>query len=219
MVSQEIAQSIQMWGYPLMFLLMIVEGSITTVIAAFLAASGVFNVHIVFALSVLGDIIGDIIFYLIGRFGGGPAIEKAEKVLKIKKSVTKKIYKKFELYGEKIIFYVKMTTGLCWLTFILAGSAKMKFSKFLKFSLLGGLVWSAIIVLIGYFFGYAADQISQYMKYAGGAIFSLAMLALLIFLIYRGRKKLKKLQIFKLFNINSKKPVSKKGKSKKNPKK
>jgi membrane protein DedA with SNARE-associated domain len=210
MISQEIAQSIQLWGYPLMFLLMIVEGSITTVIAAFLAASGVFNIQVVFALSVLGDIIGDVIFYLIGRFGGRPAIEKAEKFLKIKKSVVERIYKKFDIYGEKIIFYVKMTTGLCWITFILAGSAKMKFSKFLKFSLLGGIVWSAAIVLLGYFFGYAADQINQYIKYAGGAIFSLVILAVLILLVYRARKKLKKIPILKVFKNSNKKTSLKK---------
>lgn len=210
MISQEIAQSIQMWGYPLMFLLMIVEGSITTVIAAFLAASGVFNIHIVFALSVLGDIIGDIIFYLIGRFGGRQSIEKAEKLLKVKKSVVERIYKKFDIYGAKIIFYVKMTTGLCWITFILAGSARMKFSKFLKFSLLGGLVWSAGIVFLGYFFGYAADQINQYIKYAGGAIFSLVILAILIMVIYRARKKLNKIPVLKFFATKNKPPKEKK---------
>ena len=84
-----------------MLLLMIVEGSITTVIVAFLAATGVFNVYIVFVLSVSGDIIGNTIFYLIKRFDDGPTIKKTEKILKIKKSVIKKIIKNLKFTGKK----------------------------------------------------------------------------------------------------------------------
>jgi membrane protein DedA with SNARE-associated domain len=91
--------------------------------------------------------------------------------LKIKGSVVAKIEDLFRRKGGKIIFYVKATTGLCFITFVLAGTVKMKFSKFAKFSLLGGFVWSAFLVTVGWFFGYAAGQISQYIKYAGLIIF------------------------------------------------
>ena len=40
---------------------MIIEGPIITVIGAFLASLGFFNIGIIFFLSLLGDIVGDII--------------------------------------------------------------------------------------------------------------------------------------------------------------
>ena len=64
----------------------------------------------------------------------------------------------------------------------------MKLSKFVKFSILGGLVWSSLLVALGYFFGYAAAQISLYIKYAGIAIFACAIVALIVIGIIKKRE-------------------------------
>lgn len=173
------------WGYPAMLLLMTLEGPIVTVIAAFLASLGYFNIFIVFVLSVSGDVIGDIILYFIGYFGGHGILTKAEKFLKIKESVVEKLRERFRTSGAKIIFYVKATTGLCYITFILAGTARMRLSKFVKYSVLGGLVWSSFLVIIGYFFGYAAEKINLYIKYTGVIIFFGAVLFFIGLTLYK----------------------------------
>lgn len=162
-----------------MLFLMIIEGPIATMVAAFLASLGLFNIYVVLLLSILGDIIGDILLYALGFFGGHPLLVKAEKFLKIKQSVIDKIKKKFKEKGSQIIFSVKTTTGLCWIAFILAGTVRMSFQKFVLFSFLGGILWSGLLVALGYFFGYAAEQIEQYIKFAGWAIFSCAVLIVL----------------------------------------
>lgn len=154
-----------------MLLLMTLEGPIVTIIAAFLASLGYFNIFAVFGLSVLGDVLGDMILYFIGYFGGQKILFKAERFLKIKESVVEKLRERFRQNGAKIIFYVKATAGLCYITFILAGTARMRLSKFVKYSILGGLVWSSFLVIVGFFFGYAAEKISAYIKYAGVIIF------------------------------------------------
>jgi len=186
--SQEFIQLLPYWGYPLMLVLMTVEGPIATLISAFLASQGYFNLGIVFILSVLGDVIGDIILYCIGFFGGSRILSKAERFLKIKESVVEKLREKFHANGAKIIFYVKATTGLCYITFILAGTAQMKISKFVKYSVLGGLVWSSFLVFAGYFFGYAADRVSEYIKYAGYLILASAVLFFIGLTLYKKRQ-------------------------------
>lgn len=168
------------WGYPSMLLIMILEGPIATLTAAFLASLGYFNVVLVFCISVIGDIIGDIILYTIGYHGGRRILLKAEKLLKVKSSLVGKMEKQFEKRGPKIIFYVKSTTGLIYITFLLAGVTRMNFKKFLYYTTLGGLVWSFVLVVLGYFFGYAAVKISSYIKYAGIGIFVLAALTLIV---------------------------------------
>lgn len=177
LTSQQIIHLIHLWGYPLMFVLMFFEGPFTTMIAAFLASQGYFNVGIVFALSVAGDVLGDIGLYHIGYYGGPRIIEKAQKFLKISDIVVEKLKNKFHQNSERLIFYVKSTTGLSYITFTLAGALRMKLSIFVKNSVLGGLVWSGLLVFIGYFFGYAAEKMSQYIQYAGIAIFALALIA------------------------------------------
>ena len=186
--SQEFIQLLPYWGYPLMLLLMTLEGPIITIISAFLASLGYFNIFIVFGLSVLGNVLGDIVLYFIGYFGGHKILLKAEKFLKIKESVIEKLREKFRQNGAKIIFYVKSTTGLCYITFILAGTTRMKLSKFVKYSILGGLFWSSFLVIVGYFFGYAAEQISEYIKYAGYIILTGAVMFFIGLTLYKKKQ-------------------------------
>lgn len=186
--SQEFIRLLPYWGYPLMFLMMTLEGPIVTIIAAFLASMGYFNIFLVFALSVTGDVVGDIILYFIGYFGGARILAKAEKFLKISAAVVEKLKTKFHQNSGRIIFYVKSTTGLSYITFILAGTLKMKLSKFVKSSILGGLVWSSFLVVMGYFFGYAAERISQYIKYAGVIIFAGAVVFFIGLSLYKKRQ-------------------------------
>lgn len=180
-----IISNLKMIGYPAMLLIMIVEGPIMTILAAFLASLGFFNVYIVLALSISGDIIGDIILYFIGYFGGAKALAKSEKILKIKPALVEKLEKLFSRHGKKTIFAVKSTTGLCWITFIAAGTLKMRFKDFILASFLGGIIWSGFLVISGYFFGYAFIKISSYIRYAGILIFSSAIIFYLTLVIYK----------------------------------
>lgn len=186
--SDHFIHALPYWGYPLMFGLMFFEGPFATMIAAFLASQGLFNVGIVFILSVAGDVLGDIGLYHIGYFGGPHIIEKAQKFLKVKDATVEKLKNKFHQNSGRLIFYVKSTTGLSYITFTLAGALRMKLLKFIKYSILGGLVWSSLLVFLGYFFGYAAAQISQYIKYAGIAIFAAAILALVMISLIKKRE-------------------------------
>lgn len=184
----EILGYIKTIGYPLMLLVMIVEGPIATILAAFAASLGFFNVFIVLTLSILGDILGDVILYTIGYFGGNRALVKAEKILKIKPAIVAKLERLFQAHGKKTIFAVKSTTGLCWITFIVAGTIQMKFKDFITASFLGGIIWSGFLVMMGYFFGYAFEEINNYIKYAGMLIFFSAVIFYIIIVLYKKRQ-------------------------------
>lgn len=183
---QDLIGQLQVWGYPVMLFLMIIEGPIVTIIAAFLASLGFFEWSIVYILSIFGDILGDVLFYFIGFFGGRKVLEKSKKKFNIKQPSIAYLENSFKERGAAIIFYVKLSTGLSFVTFVLAGAMKMKFTKFLQFSFLGGLFWSALLVGLGYFFGDLAGKIDHYIKFAGWIVFSLV---LLLFLIINLKKK------------------------------
>lgn len=175
MDGQMIIQFLTDYGYWILLPLMIIEGPIVTLIAAFMASMGIFNIYTVFFLSVLGDMLGDIIFYGVGRWQGMLFVRKIGKYIGITEELVLKMEKFFVRHGGKTIIAVKSTTGLCWATFIAAGIVKMPFLKFVGYSFLGGIIWSSFLVFMGYFFGGLYEQVAEYINYAGIVIGSIAV--------------------------------------------
>jgi len=194
---QQILELILIWGYPLMLLLMIVEGPIVTLGAAFLASMGYFNFSIVLILSILGDIIGDIILYFIGFSSQKNSFFKKRAFSQSNSQIVNSIKENFQKKGAQIIFFTKITTGLCYITFILAGMLRLNFKKFLLFSFLGGIIWSSFLVAIGYYFGHLAEKIEEYIKFSGWIIFAVVILSAIIVTIYKKTAIIEKYKLLK----------------------
>ncbi len=187
-IGQNIFIFLQHYGYWMLLPMMIIEGPITTVIAAMLSSLGMFNIGIVFAFSLAGDLIGDITFYVLGyKFGMG-FVKHLGKYIGVTEKLVLRVKKYFSQHGGKTIFVVKTTVGLCWVTFITAGIVKMNFKKFLKYSFYGGLVWSSFLVALGYFYGYLWRRIGEYIEWIGWLVFALALISILAINAYKKYK-------------------------------
>lgn len=190
----QLLQFVEQYGYGIMLVLMIVEGPIITIIAAFLASLGVFHVGIVFALSVIGDMTGDVILYYVGKTWGMRFVRGFGRYMGITEGLVEKMRGYFARHGGKTIFLVKSTTGLCWVTFVTAGIVRMSVRKFIGFSFLGGVVWSSFLVFLGYMYGYAFQSISQYIRWAGWAVLCIAILVFALLSAYKKRQSRKMLE-------------------------
>jgi len=186
-VGQQTFEFLSQYGYWIMLPLMIVEGPAATLVAAVLASLGAFNIWVVFILSVIGDIIGDIVLYGFGHYSNVPFIHKFKDRIGITEVRIQKIEEKFNQSGEKIIFFVKATTGLKAITFVAAGVARMQFKKFVIYTTLGGIVWSGLLSALGYLYGYLWQEIAQYIKWVGILIATIIVLTILIVYIRNKR--------------------------------
>jgi membrane-associated protein len=187
-VGQQIFEFLRHYGYWIMLPLMIIEGPVVTIISAMLASLGAFNVFVVLVLSVAGDMIGDIILYGLGHKYGMDFVRSVGKYMGITEKLVLRMEKYFAQHGGKTIFAVKSTTGLCWATFVAAGIVKMDFKKFVRYSFLGGVVWSSFLVAMGYFYGYLWREIKQTIEWIGWVVFLAAMLTFAVITFYKGRK-------------------------------
>jgi membrane protein DedA with SNARE-associated domain len=161
---------------------------VVTLLAAMMASLGAFNVWLVLVFSILGDLIGDVIFYSLGYFYGLRFVRGFGKYIGITENLVARMEKYFGRHGGKTIFAVKSTTGLCWATFVAAGIVKMDFKKFIKYSFYGGIIWSSFLVAMGYFYGYLWREIRNDIKYIGWIIFGVAIITFAIVNIYKSRK-------------------------------
>ncbi len=165
MDSQQITQFIQEYGYWILYPLTIIEGPLATLAGGGLAALGLLKIELVFLISIFGDLTMDLILYAIGYFGNQRLRNFIGRHPKIE-TRRKKLQTFFEKHGGKVIFLVKITVGLSYITFITAGMIRMPLKKFLFFSILGGIIWSSILITIGYFYGNLYRTIGQHIEWA-----------------------------------------------------
>ena len=138
--------------------------------------------------------IGDVTLYALGhRFGMG-FVRHVGKYVGITEKLVLRMEEYFKKHGEKTIFVVKSTTGLCWATFIAAGIVKMDFQKFLKNSFYGGIVWSGFLVAMGYFYGYLWRDIKRYIEWVGWIIFVVVVFSMAVIIFYKNRQAKKLLR-------------------------
>jgi membrane protein DedA with SNARE-associated domain len=156
------------FGYPIIFLLVVYEGPFVTIIASFLAASGFFNVFILYPLVVVADLTGDIIWYYVGYFGREKIINRWGRFLGLpyeRLDKLEKINKRFKNHQAKVMFTAKVTHIVGFPFLITAGIFKWNIKKYIWFNFLATLPKSLLWIFIGFFFGQASVLVSKYLKY------------------------------------------------------
>lgn len=182
-------------GYLLVFLLMVVEGPLVTIAAAAAASFGIFNIAIIFFLSLLGDLVGDLIYFVIGRVGNIVFIENYEKRYHLKSITVRKLKRKLIEHFGKTMFLIKFTPVLTTVGLILAGTLKIKTSRFVWYSLIITLPRTIFFTSIGFYFGLAVTNLFKYFKIEQYVVLVILLIALLIYIyrkkIFKKRKKAK----------------------------
>lgn len=122
--------------------------------AGFLAQQGTLgiNIHLLVALIAVAAIAGDNIGYYIGKRVGRKFFTKPNSIVFHKENLQKAedFYKKFGALTVLIARFVPLVR-----TFgpIVAGIGDMRYSTFLIFDIVGGILWSAVVTYLGYFGG------------------------------------------------------------------
>lgn len=178
---QQVLSFFQKFGYPMMFLGSFAEGVTVMLMGGFFAARGYFSFPLVWLMMFLGDVAGDIMWYYIGYFGGTKAVEKFDRIFKTKiKKRVGRMRKFLEERGGKIIMGIKFTAGLCLVMLITAGTAKMKFKKFIKYDIMGSIGWTTLMCGLGYFFGESYDLLDKYVKRMGFVVTGIVIIAFIL---------------------------------------
>ncbi len=181
MEPHPILQFISTYGYWIAIPIMILEGPIITIVMGFLSSLGLFNIFVVIALGMFSDLISDAIYYWSGYHGGPKVLEKLNIPLPHENDSLQRLKERFLAHPGKIFFSVKVLTGLAHTTFVLAGITRVKYTKILKYSVPGGIIWSSGLAVLGYYFGRNATDIGRLLSRTGIILFSV----LAFFLFYR----------------------------------
>ncbi|MFA7708469.1 MAG: VTT domain-containing protein [Candidatus Pacearchaeota archaeon] len=182
--SASILSLLQIHGYWIMFALMFIEGPMVTYIAAFIASLGIFNFYYVLILSILGNSLPDLTYFLIGRIGKHEKIRKYAGSLLDKNRIIK-IREHLKNHPWKTILVIKLTPALPFPGFILSGTTDLKLTKFIFCSLIISAVYSVFFSFLGFYSGLTFNTLSKYIKYGEILIVILVLLTITIWLLFK----------------------------------
>ncbi len=166
--------------YVLLFIGTIVEGPVVMMTSGFLYGLGQFSLVPMYFALVLGDFVADIGWYMLGRYGTHNAIFKYGHYVGVTPEALEKIEDKFSKYHQKILIISKLTMGFGFAAVVLvvAGMFKVPFKNYVILNLVGGFIWTALLVTIGYFLGNIFLVIPPVMK----VIFGLVIICIFTYL-------------------------------------
>ncbi len=183
-------------GYFLMFVAMAVGGPAVTSAGAFAAAFGVFNIWIVFLVSIASNLFPDALYYAIGFWGREQLIErlikKYGKYIKVTKEEMLHLEKLYENHVGKTLTFVKLVPFLATPGLVAAGVVRVPLKRYIFWSIVVTLPTSLVFLIIGYYFGAAYERIAHYTEYGG--IFAAALFVIFITISYFYRKFTKKIE-------------------------
>lgn len=120
--------------------------------SGFFAATGDFNIYALLAVAWSAAILGDQCNFMIGHFLGRRIIESG----KVKAMTPERIEKSeafLDKWGRLAIFLGRFFPFIRTFVPFLAGVGGMHWHHFVLFNILGGITWSTLFLLMGYFFG------------------------------------------------------------------
>jgi membrane-associated protein len=154
-----IIQNFGIFTYIILFLIILCEtglvvtpflpgDSLLFVTGAF-AAKGDLNIFVLTILLIIAAILGDSLNYFIGN--------RFSEILMKKKLVNKEYLQRtqefYKIHGGKAIFLARFVPIIRTFAPFVAGIGQMRYSRFIGYNVLGGIVWVLLFLLAGFFFG------------------------------------------------------------------
>jgi membrane protein DedA with SNARE-associated domain len=144
-------------GYAGVFLLMVAESMVLPVpseavmpFAGFLVADQALGPAEVIAFATLGSIVGSLIGYAIGRFGGRPFVTRWGRYLLLDERDLAATDRFFQRRGSVTILVSRFIPVVRHLISIPAGMGRMRLPGFILFTLVGAGLWNAFLTWCGY---------------------------------------------------------------------
>ena len=196
-LTENLISLVNQLGYIGIFIGMTIESSffpfpseVVLIPAGTLVARGEMNFLLVLFFGVLGSMLGAWINYSIALFFGRNAIDalldKYGKFLFLNKNTLRKTDIYFKKNGEITTFVGRLIFVIRQLISLPAGFARMKFTKFTLYTVLGAAVWSTTLISVGYFFG---SNFQPIMKIVTGILLAVSLIIVLVYYYLKKKRK------------------------------
>jgi membrane protein DedA with SNARE-associated domain len=183
---------LESYGYIVLFLLVGLEslgiplpGETGLLTAGALAALGHLSIEVVIPTAAAGAIVGDNAGYWIGREGGLPLVRRIGRLVHVNDAKLARVHAFFEHHGPKAVFLGRFIALLRTWAALLAGVGRMGYGTFTLYNALGGIVWSAVVGMLGYLFGKNLPRLEHYVSRTSWVVALVVVVAATMLLLRR----------------------------------
>ncbi len=193
----EIINNYGFWTYLILFLIIFCEtglvvtpflpGDSLIFAAGTLAATGSFNILMLYLILIAAAVLGNMANYTIGHFIG-PRVFHFQNSFFFRKEYLDRTHKFYEKHGAITIIITRFIPILRTFAPFVAGVGFMNYIRFFIYNFIGGFAWVSLFTFAGYFFG----NIPVVRKNFSLAVLAIIFISVLPVIIEFVRHKLKK---------------------------
>lgn len=130
--------------------------------AGFLASQDVLNVWLLVGGAAICSVLGDNVGYATGHRFGRRLFRRHDSWLFHKDNLVK-AQRFFDRHGGKAILLARFMPIIRTFTPITAGIGNMRYPTFFTYNLIGGMLWTAGLTLLGFFLGNVIPNVDHYL--------------------------------------------------------
>jgi membrane protein DedA with SNARE-associated domain len=168
-LSKFVINTISLLGYTGILLTMAIESAciplpseIIMPFSGYLVTTGQFTMMGVTLAGAIGNVLGSIVAYYVGVWGGRPFVERYGRYFLVSHRDIDVADRWFAKYGEAAVFFSRMLPVVRTFISLPAGIAKMNFPRFVIFTFVGALPWCYLLAYIGVRMGEEWDHLREY---------------------------------------------------------
>jgi membrane protein DedA with SNARE-associated domain/rhodanese-related sulfurtransferase len=169
--------------------------------AGALAGAGKMNLAVAIILGVVACLMGDVIWFYLGRYRGARVLSVLCRISLEPDSCVRRTENFFIRHGTRSLLVAKFIPGLSTVTPALAGLFRVSLGKFLLYNGLGAILWTVAFIAPGYLFSDQLERLAEAASQMGSTLGVFLFSVLVLYILYKyivRRRLLRELRIARI---------------------
>lgn len=174
------------FGYLAVFVGTFLEGETIQILGGLAAHAGYLTLHWVIVVGCIGTLIGDQLYFFIGRRYGQRFLDNRPRwQLRVAK-----VHRYIERYDALAILSFRFFYGIRNVASFAMGTSKIPFVRFAMLNALGAIIWAAVLACLGYFFGQAVEvAMGDIKRFEIYVLVGVGVIGVIVYLVHNHRSR------------------------------
>ena len=129
-----------------------------------------------------GDVVGAIIAYAIGFYGGRPLLERFGRLVFVRHGDLERVDRWFARFGSRAVFICKLLPGIRSIAALPAGIARMNLGVFVGYTTAGAVIWSTAFASLGFTLGRNWTALGPFFRKFSVLLLGLVVVAIVLWI-------------------------------------